>query len=85
VAVTATSLRSILHTVLSRVGYGREHVMLTRQGQPVAVLISPADYDHYRTLEDYLDGFLADQALKEHEASGDKTVPFDDLCRELAL
>ena|GEM_PF-236712 len=84
-SVTATSLRRVLHTILSKVGFGHERVALTRQGKPVAVLISPEDYAHYRQLEDLLDGLLAKQALKDHESSGGKSVRFDDVCRDLGL
>ena len=36
-------------------------------------------------LDDIEDAYLADQALAEFRASGEKAIPFDEVCKELGL
>jgi RHH-type rel operon transcriptional repressor/antitoxin RelB len=36
-------------------------------------------------LDDIEDAYLADQALREFRASGEKAIPFNEVCKELGL
>ena len=61
-------------------------IVVEVQGSPVGAIISMTDL---RRLEEYLEE-LDDleayrQAKKEFEESGRKTVPFEDVCREMGL
>lgn len=44
------SVRNHLATVLTQVQESREHVVIERSGQPIAVIISMEDYDDYQRL-----------------------------------
>lgn len=43
--VTAKNIKGQLGRLLSRVGYGKERIVITRNGERIAALVSAADLD----------------------------------------
>jgi len=83
--VPVRELRSELARVIDRVADLREHVIITRRGQPAAVLIPVDEYDALEeTAEIASDGdalAAIDEGLGEVERG--ETVSLEDLRREL--
>ncbi len=61
-------IKAHLSEIVDRVEREHERVVLTRNGRPAAVIMSPADLD---ALEDTLDLLSDPRALKEIEAARD--------------
>jgi prevent-host-death family protein len=68
-------LREHLSEYLSRAQYSGERVTVTRNGKPVAVLVSLDDFALLREIEDRLDNEEADDALQEAAETG--FIPWD--------
>ncbi len=68
-------LRENLSEYLSRTQHRGERVTVTRNGKPVAVLVSLDDFEMLRALEDRLDNEEADDALREAAETG--FIPWD--------
>ncbi len=64
-------IKAHLSEIVDRVEREHERVVLTRNGRPAAVIMSPADLD---ALEDTLDLLSDPRALKEIEAARDDTA-----------
>lgn len=77
--------RADLPAAIDRAAATGERVLLTRDGEPVAAIIPAADAAWLEALEDELDAEALRRAREEWERSGRKTVPLDDLARELGL
>lgn len=79
--VTLREFRSGMTDLLGEVAYRDEHLVLTRHGKPVAVVVSWADYHRLMKLlgvfEDRLDA--ADAEMPPHE----KLVSLDDAIEEI--
>jgi prevent-host-death family protein len=69
--------------ILNRAAYGKERVILTRRGKPLAAIVPIEDIETLEELEDRLDLKAAEKALVEGEKEG--TVPWDQVKRELDL
>lgn len=78
---SAREARAQFSEILNKAAYGKEPVVITRQGKNIAVVISFEDYQLYRQLEDRLDGELA----KERLAEGGKRYSLEEVKRELGL
>jgi prevent-host-death family protein len=81
--IGVTQLRSALSETVNRVQYGRERVLLERQGKPVAALVSVEDLELLQELEDHLDDLEADRA--ERESAGQPRIPWESIKAELDL
>jgi prevent-host-death family protein len=84
--VTSAEARNNLADVLNRVGYGKERIVVTRNGWDLFALIPPEVLDVYvevEDLEDEIDNKLADEALREAELEG--WVPWEVVKKELDL
>ncbi len=80
-SVTAKQLKDSPSTVLSRVQYGNERVLVTRHGKEVAVVVSVEDARLLAQLEDLLDAHDALAAIEEAERDG--TISLDELRAKL--
>ena len=84
--VAVRELRSNLSKLLSDVADRRDHVLVTRNGRPAAVLVPIDEYDALEETAEVLsdpDALAALEAgLGELERS--ETITLDDLRRELA-
>lgn len=84
---TATTIRSQLGDVLSRVAYGKERVRIMRRGKAIAYVVPADDYEYWagvEALEDAEDIKAADASMKEYEKSG-KSKSHAQLKKELGL
>ncbi len=81
--VPATELRQDSSSIISRVEFGREELILTRRGKPAAALVPLSLLAAYRELEDAADRKAVAAARKEIAKHG--TVSWDDVKRELDL
>jgi prevent-host-death family protein len=80
-AVSATEARDAFGETLNRVAYGKERVVLSRRGKPLAALIPLEDLELLEELEDRLDVQSVREALTE---SGER-LPYEEVRRELGL
>lgn len=69
--------------LLNRAAYGKERVILTRRGKPLAAIVPIEDIETLEEIEDRLDLEAAEKALAEAEKEG--TIPWDQVKRELDL
>jgi len=83
VHVDASAARDHMSELIGRVSYGHEHIAVDKHGKPRAVLIPLDDYEHYRKLEDYLDGLEGRQALEDYKKAGRASVSSDEVLRKL--
>lgn len=83
--VDASKAREQMSDLLGRVSFGREHIAVDKHGKAKAVLVPLDDYEHYRWLEDYLDGQEGMQALEDYRKSGKKSVSSTEVLRELGV
>lgn len=70
-ALSISKARGQLAEICNMVGYGRERIILTRRGKPIAVLIGIEDFKHYQKLQDEHAGRLLESAI----ATSSGTVP----------
>jgi prevent-host-death family protein len=76
--MTVSQLRADLANALNRVGYGKERIIIERQGKPLAVLMPMQDLE---VLEELEDRWLAAEAEKAM-AEGGETIPWEEIKRE---
>ena len=76
--VSAGQLRQHLADMLNRARYAKDHIVVERNGKPVATIIPLDDLETLEALEDAADARAADEAKAEGGA-----VPLADFLREL--
>jgi prevent-host-death family protein len=81
----ASKARSSFSEIVNRASFGSEHIAVANHGDVKVVVIDRAEYERFRTMEDYLDGTEAMRALQEFEASGEKTISSADVLKRLGL
>lgn len=81
--ITATAVKKDISGTLSRAEYGKERVVITRQGKEVAAIVPMEDVQLLEELEDRLDLIDALAALKEAKGKGTKS--WSALKKELGL
>lgn len=67
IEIPASEVRERISDVISRVAYGQERVVISRNGKPQVALISIADFEWLKQQEERLEP-LRQQALKAVEA-----------------
>ncbi len=67
---TSREVREQLATILGRVQHGHERLGITRNGKPVAYIVSIEDLSALEELEDLVDGKLALESKREVEENG---------------
>ncbi|MBI4815518.1 MAG: type II toxin-antitoxin system prevent-host-death family antitoxin [Deltaproteobacteria bacterium] len=83
--LTTTEARKDFSKVLNKAGVRKERVILTRQGKDLVAMVPVEDLELLEALEDRLDNELADKAIAEMEAKGEKPVDLATVKRELGL
>ena len=63
--VSTTEARKKLAEIVNKVAYGKEPVVLTRQGEKIAALISMEELELLQLIEDHIDIEDARKALEE--------------------
>lgn len=71
--ITATAAKKDISGTLSRAEYGKERVVITRQGKEVAAIVPIEDIQLLEELEERLDLIDALVALEEAEKKGTKS------------
>lgn len=86
-AVPFTEARAGLSDLLDEVTARHEHVVITRNGRPAAVMLSSEEYEALAETLDILDDDEALGALRESEADvrAGRTSSLDEVRRELGL
>lgn len=82
-----TEARAGLSELLDEVGEHHEHVVITRNGRPAAVVLSAAEYDALAETLDVLDDEEALAALRasEEDVKAGRLLSLDEVRRELGL
>jgi antitoxin YefM len=85
--VPFTEARTHLTELLDHVESVHEHVVITRNGRPAAIVMSQAEYDSLiETLEILGDEQLvADLAASDEDVVAGRVVPWEEVKRELGL
>jgi len=86
-AVPLTQARAGLSELLDEVGERHEHVIITRNGRPAAVILSSEEYEALAETLEILDDDEALQALRDSDADvrEGRTSSLDEVRRELGL
>ncbi|MFA5801479.1 MAG: type II toxin-antitoxin system Phd/YefM family antitoxin [Thermoleophilia bacterium] len=71
--ISATAAKKDISGTLSLAEYGKERVVITRQGKEVAAIVPMEDVRLLEELEDRLDLIDALEALKEADKMGSKS------------
>ncbi|HVC77715.1 MAG TPA: type II toxin-antitoxin system Phd/YefM family antitoxin [Candidatus Micrarchaeaceae archaeon] len=85
--VPFTEARTHLTELLDNVESVHEHVVITRNGRPAAIVMSQAEYDSLiETLEILGDQkLMADLAASDEDVVAGRVVPWEQVKRELGL
>ena len=81
VPVTAARARALLPELLSKVAFGGERIVISRNGKLTAVLVSIDDLRVLHAAEDAEDGRIATKRLKEKT----KGIPLAKVLKDLGL
>lgn len=79
--VTVSELRADLATAVNKVAFGKERIIVVRQGKPVAALVPIEDVEALELLEDKWLAAEADKAMAEPGES----IPWEQIKRENGL
>jgi len=83
--VTASELRQDMSAAINRVAFGHERIILRRNKKDLAAIIPIEDLELLEELESRLDLEAYRKAKKAFEKDGKKTVPFEEVCREMGI
>ena len=78
-SISTAKARNNFSDVVNRAGYGKERVILTRRGKPIAAVVPMEDVEFLEELEDRADL----EAVREALAEGGATIPWEEIKREL--
>ena len=78
--ITTVKARGRFSDMVNRAGYGKERIVLTRRGKPVAALVPIEDV---RLLEELEDRFDLEDARKAMEEEG--SIPWEEVKARLGL
>ncbi len=85
VPVTATRARDEFGETLNRVAYGKERIVLSRRGKPLAALIPLEDLARLEELENRADVQADVQDGREALSESEERIPYEAARRELGL
>ncbi len=68
---------------INRAAYGKERIIVTRRGKPLAAIVPIEDMEAMEATEDRID--LEEAAKARAEAKGKGTIPWETLKAELEL
>lgn len=85
--VPFTDARATLSDLLDLVENEQEHVIITRQGKPVAIVMAVAEWESWEETIDVLSDGQAMEALRESEddVKAGRVVDLDTVKRDLGL
>lgn len=79
--ITVSELRADLATAMNRVAFGKERIIIERQGKPLAALVPMEDIEALEAFEDRLWVELAEASMAEPGQS----VPWEQVKRDAGL
>jgi prevent-host-death family protein len=68
--------------LVSRAAFGKERIVLTRRGKPLAAMVPVADLERLQALEDAADRAAVERAETEMARTGDRGVPLAEILAE---
>lgn len=80
---TTKEAREKFSDVINRAAYGKERVILTRRGKPLAAVVPMDDIEALEAMEDRIDIEEARKVLSDIDREG--TIPFEQVKKELGL
>jgi len=83
--IDTIAARARFSELVNRAAYGKERMVLTRHGKPVAAVISLDDLAVLERLEDERDAQLGATAVEHWQAEGRPTVPWSTVKAENGL
>ncbi len=83
VRISTVKARDEFSDLVNRAAYGKERVVLTRRGKPLAAVVPLEDVELLERLEDRIDLDAARAALAE--ARDDGTVSWEEIKAEIGL
>jgi prevent-host-death family protein len=81
----STAARDGFAAAVDRAAYGKERVILSRRGRPIAAVVPIEDIETLEALEDAADAALIRERVAEWEAAGRPGISLDDYIRERGL
>ena len=84
-AVSTADVPERFEEILNRAADGKERVVVTRAGKPVAALVPIEDLEWLEAIEDRIDAEEYRVAREEFERSGGRAVPLDAVVRKLGI
>jgi prevent-host-death family protein len=77
-SLSAAQARDNFSELLNRAAYGKERVILSRRGKPLAAIVPIQDVEAMEAFEDEIDSALIRERLAEWERDGRKGVTLED-------
>jgi prevent-host-death family protein len=85
VEMSTITARAKFSELVNRAAFGKERVVLTRHGKPVAVMVPLDDLELLERLEDERDAQQGTAALAEWQAGGEPAIPWSTVKAENGL
>jgi prevent-host-death family protein len=82
IGVPASGARDNLSDLVNLAAYGKERVILTRRGRPLAAIVSVEDVERLDALEDARDSAIIRERVAAWEKSGRKGVTLEAIAKE---
>ena len=83
--INALTARAKFSDLINRAAYGKERVVLTRHGKPIAAMVPLDDLETLEQIEDTRDAQLGAAAHEEWLAGGKTTIPWSTVKAENGL
>ena len=83
--INTIEARANFSELVNRAAYGKERVVLTRRGKPVAVVVPLDDLELLEHLEDEGDAQAGEAALEQWRSDGRPVVPWSTIKAENGL
>ncbi len=83
--ISTVEARERLSDIVNRAAYGKERVVLSRRGKPIAAVVSIQDLEALEAIEAKGDADAYRKAKALFAKSGAKTIPWSSIKKELGL
>src|SRR5437762_385420 len=77
--ISATEIREDLSSIVNRVAYGGERIILDRRGKGIAAIVSMDDLRRLEDMEESHWAAEADKALADARRKGERPIPFEQV------
>ncbi|MGQ0663614.1 MAG: type II toxin-antitoxin system Phd/YefM family antitoxin [Pseudomonadota bacterium] len=84
-SIPANEARDYFADLLGRAQHGKERVVISRHGKPVAALVPLKDLKLLEEIDDRLDAEEGRATLAKWKRAGRKSTPLDRVIRELGI